>query len=96
MVSTDKRKEKRSVLKDSVLYMHESHNIAKSAQNGLAFDISTSGACIYTQQEFKEDDTIKIFCSKFGDMPVQSSVRWCKKVDDRLFKIGVSFTGEQG
>jgi len=90
----DKRKDDRSSVKDGVLYLHESRSITEAAQNGLAFDISRAGACIYTQQEFLEGDTIKVYCSKFGDMPIKTSVRWCRKVDDRLFKVGVSFSSQ--
>lgn len=85
------RKEHRASVRDGVLYLHGSGDNCSTAQNGLAFDISTSGACIYTQREFAEGETVDVFCSKFGDVPIKSTVRWCKKVDERLYKTGVSF-----
>lgn len=89
----DNRKEPRNTIEDGVLYLHESGGISKAAQHGLAFDISNSGACIYSQQSFAEGDYVKIFCSNFGDTPIKATVRWCKKMDDRLFKVGLSFNG---
>lgn len=88
------RKEHRASVRDGVLYLHDSGSKNSMAQNGLAYDISTSGACIYTQQQFAEGETINVFCSKFGDAPIKSTVRWCKKVDERLYKVGVSFEAE--
>ena len=64
-----------------------------SAQHGLAFDLSNSGACIYAQREYAKGDVIKVFCKDFGDAPAKASVCWCKKVDERLFKIGLHFNG---
>jgi hypothetical protein len=91
----EKRREDRERANDGVIYLHESVNINQTAQNGLAFDISSSGACIYTHQEFKEKDSIKVFSQKFGDRPIKATVRWCRKVDDALFKVGLSFNQEE-
>jgi hypothetical protein len=90
----DKRKEARERANDGVIYLHESVNVSQAAQNGLAFDISSSGACIYTHQEFNEGDSIKVFSQKFGDRPIKATVRWCRKVDDALFKVGLAFNRE--
>jgi hypothetical protein len=87
----DKRKEDRKHVEDGVLYLHEVQTLDTAAQNGLAFDLSGGGACIYSQRKFEEDDMIKVFCVKFGDKPMMARVRWSKKVDDKLYKIGLSF-----
>jgi hypothetical protein len=100
-MGSERRKANRDEVKDGVLYLHEALHINQAAQNGLAFDLSIDGACIYTQQEYDENDSVKVFCKKFGDEPIKATIRWCKKVDERLFKIGLSFgeletSGHQG
>lgn len=87
----ERRKEPREHVRDGVLYLHESESLTQSAQNGLAFDVSHDGACIYTQQEYREEDTIKVFCKQISDRPVTARVKWCKRMDENLFKIGLIF-----
>ena len=90
-MTKERRKEKREPVEDDVLYLHYSKKISQAAQHGLAFDLSDSGACIYAQQEYAEGDVIKIFCKDFGDTPAKASVCWCRKLDERLFKVGLKF-----
>ena len=92
----ERRKEQREPVEDDVLYLHYSKKINNIAQHGLAFDLSDSGACIYAQQEYSEGDTIKIFCKDFGDAPAKANVCWCKKIDDRLYKVGLRFNSGNG
>jgi hypothetical protein len=90
-LTEERRGEAREVFVDGVLYLHEMKTLSQAAQNGLAFDLSKTGACIYTQKEFSQGETIKVLCKKYGDAPIKSEICWCKKLDDNLFKVGLKF-----
>jgi len=92
-MDAENRTEDRKNVEDGVLYLHEMRSVGNTAQNGLAFDFSDNGACIYTQQHLSQSDTIKVLSDKFGDSPRKATVRWCKKLDENLFKVGLSFNG---
>lgn len=85
------RTEERVAIDDNVIYLPDLNALNNSAKNGIAFDVSASGACIYTQREFDQDEIVKFFCKGFGEKPRKAIIKWCKKVDDRLFKVGVLF-----
>lgn len=87
----ERRRQNRAPVQDGVLYLYESKGLQQDAQYGLAFDVSNDGACIYTQQQFATDDSIKLFCAKFGEEPRSAYVKWCRRIDENLFKVGVSF-----
>lgn len=90
-MTEERRKEKREQVEDDVLYLHYSEDVGQTAQHGLAVDMSSSGACIYSQQEYAEGDVLKVFCKEFGDTPAKADICWCRKIDERLFKVGLKF-----
>lgn len=84
------RRERRDPANGNVFYSYDVKAEAMPSQNGLMCNVSSTGACIYTQECFNEGSELKLFSPAIG-LPKKAVVRWCKSVDAKLFKMGLSF-----
>ncbi len=54
-------------------------------------DISRGGMCIYTQEDLKEGQKIKITERAIYQDLTKAEVRWSHKVDEEIFRAGLMF-----
>jgi len=89
------RKEERKAVKGGVLYAIDSDEGINAAQSGLAFNLSKSGAGIFTQEEIREEDPVKVFNRNFASRPIRGCVRWCESIGNGLYRVGISFEDDE-
>jgi len=88
-VEKELRSEKRESSKGGVLYTLISNDV-ENAETGLLFDMSPSGACIYTQ-DCITDEKVKVYFKGISQRPINADVMWCCTTIDNLYKAGLRF-----
>jgi len=90
-MSYDKqRSEKRCDYIQYIEYVHHADNYA-TLLKGMTVNLSNSGLCLYVFSPHAKGDHIIIRKGLRVDRPAR--ILWHRKLDDRLFKIGLKFTG---
>jgi hypothetical protein len=85
----DIRREHRDSLQGCVLFNLTSNGDDKT-HTGLLSDMSTSGACIYTQ-ECITDEKVRVYMEGISRTPVDADVMWCIRSHDDLYRAGLQF-----
>jgi hypothetical protein len=58
---------------------------------GVTSNISSGGLGFYADHMLKTGQDLKVFSKSMSENPVQAVVRWCQKISDDMFKIGLMF-----
>lgn len=58
---------------------------------GVTSNISSGGLGFYADSMLKAGQNLKVFSKSMSEDPIQAVVRWCKKISDDMFKIGLMF-----
>ena len=61
------------------------------AANGITLNISNSGICFYTQICLEEGISVDITSRALWEQPRHGTVKWCRKITEELYRVGVSF-----
>ena len=81
------RKEDRSPARGSVMISNDSGFVS-----GLVANISGSGLCAYVQEAFDDGAVVSVYSKSFSTKgPRVASVRWCSRLTDDLYKVGLFF-----
>ena len=63
---------------------------------GLVNNMSSSGICAYVQEDFPEGAVVSVYSRNFSTKgPRVASVRWCSRLTDDLYKIGLFFNNPE-
>ncbi len=54
-------------------------------------DISYRGMCIYSDRPIEKGQTIEIFLRHVYKKPIVAEVKWCIKLTNNLYKVGVQY-----
>ena len=70
--------------------------VSKGAQkgetaNGITLNISGKGICFYTQICLEEGTPVNITSRALWERARQGTVKWCRKITEELYRVGVSF-----
>ncbi len=60
--------------------------------NGITLNISDCGICFYTQSCLEEGMPVIITSKAIWDEPRQGMVKWCRKITEELYRVGVTLT----
>src|SRR6266545_2795760 len=66
-------------------------NGSRDGFEGITANVSSSGACVYTCREVETGLAVTICSQVFGTSPKNASIRWCRKVTQEVFSLGLSF-----
>ncbi len=83
----DKRKEKRFLWPGAIYYYFGEKTDRNS---GICVNASNSGLCFYSHQYFIEEQELDFDELFPWDGPKSGTVRWCIRINDQLYKVGVS------
>ena len=85
------RTEERTPVIGNVFYNHSIVDNNQLFIEGVTANISLSGASIYTFTEIEEDVAIVLYGKVLGNAQKNAIVRWCEKVNNEIYKVGLSF-----
>jgi hypothetical protein len=88
MTASRQRAEKRCEHIHLIEYSHHADNY-EEALKGITANLSHSGLCLYVFKPHKKGDSIVIRKGLRADRP--ATVLWHRRLDDRLFKVGLRF-----
>jgi hypothetical protein len=87
----EKRKKDRQVCVGNVYYTNGKGGPNAEVRTARCSNVSPSGMCIFTYNPIPPGSVIKISrIEKSGDRKA-ASVRWCEKLDEHLFREGISY-----
>lgn len=87
----NKRRHPRRIFTTTVQYSvaePSSHTVVK----GVTVNISSSGICLYTFSQHREGQKIKIINGVPINVEEEAVVKWVKKVNNNLYKMGCEFS----
>jgi hypothetical protein len=58
----------------------------------LTTNMSKKGLGIYTDRGLQEGQDIWVFCKHVRDSVFSAEVKWCRKISDALFRVGLAIT----
>jgi len=87
---SEKRRHPRRVFTTTVQYTVDSVPVEDVAK-AVTVNISQSGVCLYTFCDHQAGDTLKIHNGVPYDLQSTAIVRWTRRVNEQLFKIGCEF-----
>jgi len=59
----------------------------------ITTDVSKSGMGFYTDKSIKENSRLFVTCEAVSQRPLKAIVRWCDKIGDNLYRIGLRLAG---
>ncbi len=90
----EKRAEKRELFTVTLEYACTSVDDGRLScftSSGVSTNLSTSGMGFYTEGALKRGHDLTLYSSKISLVPVNAKVRWCSKLSESLYRVGVSF-----
>ena len=90
----EKRTDRRKVFTTTILYsmsLVENDRLHCLTNEALTTNISERGLGLYTGTQLKRGQDIKVYSRTLSDRPIFALVKWCSKVSDNIFKVGVEF-----
>ena len=89
-VNKERRSEERTPVAASIYYLStlEQYNDCKFW--GVALNVSLSGVSTYSNISFKIGFALKVRSKTLWENTRDAKVKWCKKIDDDLYKLGFS------
>ena len=90
----EKRQNKRGQISLPVSFNKQSNTAAeqKEFHKGSTTDLSKSGLGIFSDVEIKPATVIEIECSDIWNAPKKLPVKWCYKVRNNFYRIGLEVT----
>ncbi len=87
------RGHQRNFVHKHINYLHHptADLLDDTVYQAITIDISDDGMCMYIYHPAKEGDCMTVSHDMYSSPSVRSVVRWIKKIDNDLYKIGVSF-----
>lgn len=81
------RKEDRTPARGSVMISNDTGFVS-----GLVTNISSSGLCAYVQEILGSGEEVSVYSKNFVSKgPRVAHVKWCSKLTEDLFKVGLYF-----
>ncbi|MDA8162869.1 MAG: PilZ domain-containing protein [Desulfobacteraceae bacterium] len=94
-IAHEKRREKRDLITVPMSYCLAAASGAQPqkerAASGITLNISGEGICFYTQICLEEGVAVNISSRALRERPRHGTVRWCRKITEELYRVGVSF-----
>lgn len=90
----EKRTNKRAVYSVTVEYSYsfvKDGSLGCKTGAGITTNISSGGLGLYTDRMLKAGQDLKVFSKSMAESPKKAVVRWCKKISDDMFKVGLMF-----
>lgn len=90
----EKRAEKRELFTVTIEYTYTSLNegrISCQTNSGLSVNLSASGLGFYTDKALQQGQRLTLYSKKLKDFTIEAQVRWCSKLSDSIYRMGVSF-----
>lgn len=85
------RKEDRTPARGSVMISNESGFVS-----GLITNMSSLGLCAYVQELLSNGSEVSVYSKNFSTKgPRVANVRWCNRLTDDLFKVGLYFNNPE-
>ncbi|MGE5893824.1 MAG: PilZ domain-containing protein [bacterium] len=88
----DKRRHKRRVFTTTVQYAVTQPAVSDTLSKGVTVNISSTGLCLYTFSSHKEGQQVKIYNGVPLHIEEEAVIRWVKKLNRHLYKIGCEFS----
>lgn len=86
----ERRKENRNLFTVTVKYaFYKSSPLSYHTDLGLTTDMSQNGLGLYTNKPVEVGEGLKLYSKRLADKPVTAEVRWCSKVSDALYRVGL-------
>jgi hypothetical protein len=87
----EQREEKRSLFTVTVEYSVTSSEFESNCSKGVGMttNISSKGLCILMNCPLEEGQCVALYGSKLSDGLLSANARWCSKVSDNLYRIGL-------
>ena len=63
------------------------------AVNGVTHNVSDTGIGVYIENSLDDGMPVIIRSRAVGEDPRHGVIRWCKKISERLYRVGVTLTG---
>ncbi len=76
----------------SYTYITDQDNIKSVSTSGITLNVSDSGMCFYTNVPLQEGKEINIFSKAIWENPKKGMVKWCRKITEELYRVGVTVT----
>ena len=91
MLLNEKRQKKRGriSLPLSINKQADKPSEQKKFHKGSTADLSESGLGIFSEVEIKPGTLVEIECRDIWDAPKQLPVKWCYKMRDNFYRIGL-------
>ena len=64
----------------------------KTCKEGTTFDIGKGGMCVFSHKCLEVGHVIEIQCESIWDKPKIGTVKWCDKIEQNLYRVGVLFS----
>jgi hypothetical protein len=91
----EKRQDKREVFTVTVEYAYSTVSNGRFARKtgaAVTTNLSKGGLGLYTNQLFNTGQNLTINGRQISDDPMNAMVRWCSRVSESIYKIGLMFT----
>lgn len=85
------RTDKRTPVIGNIFYTHSFVDSNQLFLEGVTANISLSGASIYTFNKIEVNVAIVLYGKVLGNVQKNAIVRWCEKVNNEIYKVGLSF-----
>ncbi|GAB4389265.1 MAG: hypothetical protein Kow0025_13550 [Thermodesulfovibrionales bacterium] len=90
--AAERRTEPRSLFTVTVKYaFYKSAHLVYQTDLGLTTDMSRTGLGLYTNRAIDVGESLKLYSKRLSDKPVEAQVKWCARVSESLFRVGLSF-----
>jgi hypothetical protein len=91
MLLNEKRQNKRGRISLPLSFNNQADTPAeqKEVHKGSTADLSNSGLGIFSDVEIRPGTVIEIECSDIWDTPKKFPVKWCYKMRDNFYRIGL-------
>jgi hypothetical protein len=89
-----RRQQKRELFTITVEYSFSSFSrdsLNCETGSGITTNISPGGLGFYTDRLIRAGQDLKVFSSHLSTEPINAVVRWCDRISDNMYKVGMMF-----
>jgi hypothetical protein len=90
----DQRKEKRDTCNVNIVFgidPEDCDTVDCGPWSNVTFNISYTGMCIYSDREISIGKKVNIFLKHVSNDPLIAVVRWCTKMANGLYQVGIQY-----
>lgn len=94
MTTLGRRREKRGVFTATIEYSYIGEvggEYQDVSGKGLTTNLSRRGLGFYTYLPFCKGQALTVLGRNISKRPIPATVRWCFKISDHIFKVGLMF-----